>query len=247
MNITVFGATGQVGAQVVALLTAAGQDVTAASRGSGVDAVSGAGVDGALANAEVVVDVLNSPTMADDAALAFFTATAANLTAAAKRAGVGHYVLLSIVGVDQLEGGGYVRGKVVQENAVAASGVPYTIVRATQFHELTEVITGSLVVGDEARVPDALIQPIASADVAAVLARTATERPANGVMDLAGPEPMSFADMAALVLAAQGKNLRVVVDPAATYFGTPVHTASLVPRGDAERAPHRLSDWLGAR
>ncbi|MCV7432958.1 NAD(P)H-binding protein [Mycolicibacterium bacteremicum] len=244
-NITVVGATGQIGRQLVDALTAAGHHVTGASRHSGVDAALGTGLDEALAGADVVIDVLNSPTMDDDAALAFFTATSANVSGAAKKAGVGHYVLLSIVGVDGLQGGGYLRGKVLQENTVAASGVPYTIVRATQFHEFTEMIAGALVDGDQVHAPDALIQPIATADVTAVLARVATEAPLYGVHDVGGPEKMTFAALAAAVLPQQ--NLRIRTDPAATYFGTPVTETSLVTGAGAELAPTRLADWLGAR
>lgn len=246
-TITVFGATGLIGAQVVSSLTTAGHTVTSASRDSGVDAAVGTGLDEALAGADVLVDALNSPSLEDDAALAFFTATSANLTHAAKKAGVQHYVLLSIVGVDQLPSGGYLRAKVIQENTVAASGVPYTIVRATQFHEFTEMITGSLMVDGRVHAPDALIQPIASADVAAMVARVATESPANGVRDIAGPEPMSFAAMTETVLASQGKNTFAVVDPLQTYFGTPLQKTSLVPGADAELAATSLTDWLGAR
>lgn len=242
MKITVIGATGQIGRQVIPLLTAAGHHVTGASRGSGVDAAIGSGLDEALRDADAVLDVLNSPTMEDDAALAFFTATSSNLTVAAKKAGVRHYVLLSIVGVDALQGGGYLRGKVVQEKTVADSGLPYTIVRATQFHELTELIAGSLVAGGTVHAPDALIQPIASAEVAAVLARIATEPPADGVHDVGGPDMLTFAEMASLVL-----GLPAVVDPGATYFGTPVTERSLVAGDDAERGTIRLSDWLRAR
>ena len=244
-NITVVGATGQIGRQLVDALTVAGHHVTGASRHSGVDAALGTGLDEALAGADVVIDVLNSPTMDDDAALAFFTATSANVSGAAKKAGVGHYVLLSIVGVDGLQGGGYLRGKVLQENTVAASGVPYTIVRATQFHEFTEMIAGALVDGDQVHAPDALIQPIATADVTAVLARVATEAPLYGVHDVGGPEKMTFAALAAAVLPQQ--NLRIRTDPAATYFGTPVTETSLVTGAGAELAPTRLADWLGAR
>lgn len=247
MKITVVGATGQIGNQVIPLLTAAGHQVTAASRESGVDAAIGSGLDAALRDADAVLDVLNSPTVEDDAALAFFTATSSNLTVAAKRAGVRHYVLLSIVGVDALEGGGYLRGKVVQERTVAESGLPYTIVRATQFHELTESIASSLIVGGEVHAPDALIQPIAAAEVAAVLARICTEPPADGVHDLGGPDKLTFAEMATLVLRFQGDDLPAVVDPAATYFGTPITENSLVTGDDAERGTTRLSDWLGAR
>jgi uncharacterized protein YbjT (DUF2867 family) len=245
-QITVVGATGQIGRQVVHLLTAAGHQVTAASRASGVDAAIGSGLDAAVRGADVVVDVLNSPTMEDDAASAFFAATSANLTLAAKRAGVQHYLLLSIVGVgaDELTGGGYLRGKVSQEKTVTASGLPHTIVRATQFHEFTELIVGSLIVDDVVHAPDALIQPIASADVAAVIARIATATPVNGVHDLGGPDTMSFAELATLVLRKQGRDLPVVVDPSATYFGTPVTERSLVTADDAERGDTRLSDWL---
>jgi uncharacterized protein YbjT (DUF2867 family) len=242
MKITVVGATGQIGTQVIPLLTAAGHQLTAASRATGVDAAIGSGLDAALRDTDVVIDVLNSPTMEDDAALAFFTATSSNLTVAAKKAGVQHYVLLSIVGVDGLQGGGYLRGKVVQEKTVADSGLPYTIVRATQFHELTEQIAGSLVTGDEVHAPDALIQPIASAEAAAVLARIATEPPADGVHDVGGPDKLTFAEMASLVLGRPA-----VVDPTATYFGTPVTGNSLVTGDDAERGTTRLSEWLGAR
>jgi uncharacterized protein YbjT (DUF2867 family) len=244
MKITVVGATGQIGRQVIPLLTAAGHQVTAASRETGVDAAIGSGLDAALRDAEAVIDVLNSPTMEDDAALAFFTATSSNLTVAARKAGVQHYVLLSIVGVgvDGLNGGGYLRGKIVQEKTVAHSGLPYTIVRATQFHEFTELIAGSLIAGDEVRAPDALIQPIASAEVAAVLARVVTEPPADGVHEVGGPDKLTFAEMASLVLSRPA-----VVDPAATYFGTPVTQNSLVTGDDGERGTTRLSDWLGAR
>lgn len=247
-SITVIGATGQIGTRVVKLLTAAGHHVTAASRGNGVDAALGTGLDDTLAVADVLVDVLNSPTTEDDAALAFFAGTAANLTLAAKKAGVRHYVLLSIVGVDGVDGdSGYLHGKVVQERTVAASGLPFTIVRAAQFHELTEVITGSLIVDGAVHAPDALIQPIAAAEVAAVIARVATEPPINGVLDVAGPAPMSFADMAAAVLAAQGNDLSVVVDPSATYFGTPITATSLIPGTDAERGTIPLTDWLASK
>ena len=242
MRIVIAGATGQIGRQVTPLLNAAGHQVTAASRETGVDAAIGSGLDSALHGADVVIDVLNSPTMEDDAALAFFTATSSNLTVAAKNAGAQHYVLLSIVGVDGLQGGGYLRGKVVQENTVAASGLPYTIVRATQFHELTGQIAGSLIVGDEVHAPDALIQPIASAEVSAVLARIATEPPADGVHDVGGPDKLTFAEMATLVLGRPA-----IVDSTATYFGTPVTENSLVAGDDAERGSTRLADWLGTR
>jgi uncharacterized protein YbjT (DUF2867 family) len=247
MIITVMGATGQIGAQVVASLRAAGHHVNAASRSTGVDAVTGDGVAQAFDGAEVVVDVLNSPTMEPDAARDFFTATAATTTAEAAKAGVKHYVLLSIVGVDEIDTDGYLRGKRLQEQRIENSGVPYTIVRATQFHELTELIADSLVADGEVRAPDALIQPVAAAEVAAVVARVSTERPRDGVLEVGGPEKMTFADMARTVLAGQGRDLPVAVDPQATYFGVPVSRDSLVTGDGAELATTRLGEWLAAR
>jgi uncharacterized protein YbjT (DUF2867 family) len=247
MRITVIGATGQVGSTVVELLRADGHDVVAASRGTGADVLTGDGLADALAGARVLVDVVNSPSFDDDPVLKFFTASSANLTAAAREAGVGHYVALSIVGVDGLPDSGYMRAKVVQERTITESGLPYTIVRATQFHEFAEAITGSLLVGDEVHAPDALIQPIAAADVAAVVARVAAQAPADGIVNVGGPEKMPFADLARTVLAHQGADTVVSVDAAATYFGTPVKETSLVTGDGAELAPTRFADWLAAR
>lgn len=246
-KITVVGATGQIGSKVVELLTAAGHDVVGASRQSGADVLTGEGLDDALQGASVLVDVTNSPSFEDDPVMAFFTASSANLVAAAKKAGVRHYVALSIVGADGLPESGYMRAKVVQENTIIGSGLPYTIVRATQFHEFAEMITGSLVVGDEVHAPDARIQPIAAAEVSAVVARVAGEDPVNGVLDIGGPDKISFADLARAVLAKQGADKPVVVDAAATYFGTPVGQNSLVTGEDAELAPTRFEDWLDRR
>ena len=244
MKITVVGATGLIGTQVVELLSAAGHDVNAASRSSGVDAVSGDGVGAAFEGADVVVDVLNSPTLEPGPALAFFTAPATTLLADAKKADVRHYVVLSIVGVGSIEADGYLHGKHLQEQLVADSGVPYTIVRATQFHEFTGGITDSMIVDGEVRAPDALIQPVAAAEVAGVVARVATEAPRNDVLNFGGPEKMSFADLARAVFTAQDKDLPVTVDPQATYFGVPVQQNSLVTGDGAELGTTRLSEWL---
>lgn len=247
MKITVIGATGQIGRQVIPLLTAEGHDVTGASRQTGVDAAIGSGLDEALRDADVVIDVLNSPTMEDDAALAFFTATSSNLTVAAKRAGVRHYVLLSIVGVDGLLGGGYLRGKVVQEKTVAASGLPYTIVRATQFHEFAEMIVGSLLVDGAIHAPNARIQPIAAAEVAAEVAEVAQTAPVNGIVDIGGPEKMGFDQLARILIERRGDDTAIVVDPAATYFGTPVGQDSLVTGRGALIVETTFRDWLAAQ
>jgi uncharacterized protein YbjT (DUF2867 family) len=247
MRIAVIGASGLIGSKVVELLTAQGHDVVAASRGSGADVLTGDGLAEAVAGAQVLVDVVNSPSFEDDAVLAFFTASSANLVAAAKVAGVGHYVALSIVGVDGLPESGYLRAKVVQERTISESGLPYTIVRATQFHEFAEAITGTLQVADEVHAPDALIQPVAAADVSAEVARAATAEPINGIRDFGGPDKISFADMARAVLAAKGADTPVTIDVTATYFGTPVAQNSLVTGDGATLATTRFADWLAAR
>jgi uncharacterized protein YbjT (DUF2867 family) len=247
MRITVIGATGQVGSKVVQLLRAEGHDVVPASRETGADVLTGAGLTEALTGAQVLVDVVNSPSFDDDPVLKFFTASSANLVGAAKETGVGHYVALSIVGVDGLPDSGYMRAKVVQEKTIVESGLPYTIVRATQFQEFAEAIAGSLVVDGKVRAPDALIQPIAAADVSAAVAHAAVAEPVGGTVDVGGPDKMSFADMARAVLAHQGADTPVVVDPSATYFGTHVEQDSLVTGAGAALAPTRFADWLAAR
>jgi uncharacterized protein YbjT (DUF2867 family) len=246
MKITVIGATGLIGSKVVDLLEGDGHDVVAASRDSGADVLTGEGLADALTGADVLIDVTNSPSFDDDPVMDFFTRSSANLVAAADQSGVGHYVALSIVGVDGLPESGYMRAKVVQEKAIAESGLPYTIVRATQFDEFTTAIVGSLEAGDGVRAPDALIQPIAADDVAAEVARVAAGSPLNGVVNIGGPEKISFADLARTVLAKQGAVKTVVVDPQATYFGTPVHQNSLVTGDGAVLGTVRFADWLAA-
>ena len=245
-KIAVIGATGQVGAQVVRILTTSGHDVAAASRATGVDVVSGVGLDDVLSGATAVLDVTNAPTQEDGPAFDFFSQASENLAAAVKRAEVDHFVVLSIVGADRLDTKGYMRGKVVQEKAAEASGQPFTIVRATQFHELAAPITGSLINGDQVRAPDARIQPVASSEVAEVVARVAVSAPLNGILEVGGPEKMSFADLARLVLGQEGRDLPIILDPAATYFGIPVDRTSLVTGDGAELGSTRLADWLEA-
>jgi uncharacterized protein YbjT (DUF2867 family) len=228
MKITVIGASGLIGTKVVDLLTAEGHDVVAASRASGVDVLTGDGLAEALSGADALVDVVNSPSFEDDPVMEFFTKSTTNLVDAVQRAGVGHYVCLSIVGADQLPESGYMRAKVVQEKVITESGIPYTIVRATQFAEFTDAITASMTVGDEVRVPDALIQPVAAAKVAAEVARAAVAAPLGGVVNIGGPEKISFEQMARAVLADRGEDKTVVVDPQAHYFGTRLAERSLV-------------------
>jgi uncharacterized protein YbjT (DUF2867 family) len=228
MKITVIGASGLIGTKVVDLLAAEGHDVVAASRGSGVDVLTGEGLSEALSGADALVDVLNSPSFQDDPVMEFFKKSTTNLVVVAARAGVGHYTALSIVGVDGLPDSGYMRAKVVQEKIITESGLPYTIVRATQFAEFTDAITDSMADDDQVRVPDALIQPIAADDVAGVVARAAVADPLNGVVNIGGPQKISFEQLARDTLARRNDDTTVVVDPDAEYFGAKLAERSLV-------------------
>lgn len=247
MKITVFGASGLIGSQVTALLTAAGHDVVGASLRTGADVLTGAGLADALDGADALIDVTNSPSFEDEPVLAFFTASSTNLVQAARAAGVGHYVALSIVGTDGLPDSGYMRAKVAQERIITESGLPYSIVRATQFHEFAGAITDSLLSGGEIHAPAGRIQPIASADVAAEVAAVAQKPPLDGIVDIGGPDKIGFADMARAVVAQRGTGVPVVVDPAATYFGTAVGQDSLVTGPGAVLAPTRFTDWLATQ
>ena len=228
MRIAVIGASGLIGRKVVDLLKAEGHEVVSASRESGVDVLTGDGLDGALAGTNVLVDVVNSPSFDDDPVMHFFTTSTSNLVRAANAAGVGHYVALSIVGLNELPESGYLRAKVAQEKAIIGSGLPYTIVRATQFQEFAEAIIASLTEGSTVRVPDALIQPIAADDVAAAVARAAVSEPLNATTDIGGPQKVSFQDLARTVLARHGDDKTVEVDSHAKYFGTRLDQNSLV-------------------
>lgn len=244
MKITVMGASGQIGRKVVALLEAAGHEAVAASRESGADVLTGAGLVEALTGADVLVDVVNSPNFDDDPVLDFFTKSTTNQVAAAREAGVGHYVALSIVNCDGLPDSGYMRAKVAQEKIITESGLPYTIVRATQFAEFADAITASMTVDGEVRVPEGLIQPIVGSEVAAEVARAAQAAPVNATIDIGGPDKMTFAQLATQALAHRGESLPIVVDPAAVYFGTKVGDTGLVTGAGAKLGSIRLADWL---
>lgn len=228
MKIVVIGGAGVLGSKVVQRLREGGHEAVPASPRTGVNSVTGEGLPDALAGADVVVDVANAPSFDDDPVMEFFTTSTTNLLAAASGAGVGHYVAVSIVGCDQLPDSGYMRAKVAQEQLIEQAALPYTIVRATQFAEFTDAITASLTVGDEVRVPNALIQPVATQDLADEVARVAEAAPVNSIVNVGGPEKISFEQMAREVLARQGDSKTVVVDPQATYFGAALSTDSLV-------------------
>src|SRR5436190_3883331 len=190
MKIVVIGGSGLIGKKVVMNLRKHGHEVVAASPSTGVNTVTGEGLSRALARARVVVDVSNAPSWEDDAVLAFFETSGRNLLAAEAAAGVAHHVILSVVGTDRLLASGYFRAKLAQENLIKASSIPYTIVRATQFFEFVGGIAQSATEGQTVRLPPALMQPIVSDDVAAVMADAALAEPLNGTVDLAGPEPI---------------------------------------------------------
>jgi uncharacterized protein YbjT (DUF2867 family) len=222
------GASGLIGTKLVELLAKEGEEPVAASRRSGADVITGAGLDKALRGAQVLVDVTNSPSFDNGAVMDFFLTSTTNLVAAARAARVKHYVALSIVGADGLPDSGYLRAKAAQERIIVSSGLPYTIVRATQFHEFADGIVDSMIDGDDVRVPDALIQPIAADEVAAFLAEVAVDPPRNHIIDIGGPEKISFAKLARQVLGKRHDDLHLVVDPQARYFGTRLRKTSLV-------------------
>jgi uncharacterized protein YbjT (DUF2867 family) len=229
MKITVVGASGLIGTKVVDVLRSQDHEVVAASRSTGLDVLTGDGLADALAGSDALIDVTNSPSFEADAVMDFFTRSATNIAAAAKAAGVGHYVVLSIVGVDGLPDSPYMRAKVAQEKVLTESGIPYSIVRATQFTEFTDAIVESLTVGNEVRVPDALIQPIPADDVAAAVARAATAEPLNGIVNVGGPVKITLERIARDVLVRKDDaTTSVVVDADARYFGARLSTNSLV-------------------
>lgn len=253
MKIVVIGGTGLIGSGVVATLAAQGHDAVAAAPSTGVNTLTGEGLKEVLPGADVLVDVSNSPSFADDDVMDFFLTSTANLTEAAKEAGVGHYVALSIVGTDRSPDIGYYRAKVAQESAIRAAGLPHTIVRATQFFEFIGALADGATQGDTTVLSDVLMQPIAAADVSAALAEVAVSDPANGVIELAGPEPLRLDELARRLLAARGDARTVVTDPDAGYYGGTVDDRSLTPGNDPAISDHRFgtteySRWLeGAR
>src|SRR5947208_13361699 len=247
MKIVVIGGSGLIGKKVVANLRRHGHEVVAASPSSGVNTVTGEGLAQAVAGAQVVVDVANAPSWEDSAVLAFFETSGRNLLAAEAAAGVGHHVALSVVGTDRLLASGYFRAKMAQENLIKAASIPYTIARATQFFEFVGGIAQSATQGQTVRLPPALMQPIASDDVAAVVADAALAEPLNGTFDLAGPEPIRQDDLVRQFLNAIGDARTVITDPRALYYGIAVNDQSLTPGDHPRLGPTRFNDWLSSR
>ena len=243
MKIVVIGGTGLIGSKTVPILHQGGHEVVAASPKSGVNTITGAGLKGALAGAHVVIDLANSPSFEDKAVLEFFETSGRNLHPAEAAAGVRHHVALSIVGTDRTDNG-YFRAKVAQEKLIKTSGIPYTIIRATQFLEFLGGIADSSTDGNTVRLPPCLFQPIAADDVAAIVADVALAAPRNGIVEIAGPERAPFNEIVAGYLKAVGDARQVVRDPEARYFGGPVEERSLVPLGEARLGRIGLDEWL---
>lgn len=247
MKIVVIGGSGLIGSKVVQTLRDAGHDAVSASPRSGVDASTGRGLAEALAGANVVVDVSNSPSFEDAAVLAFFESSSRNLARVEREAGVRHHVALSIVGIERHPDSGYFRAKLAQEAIIKAAGVPYTIIRATQFCEFLDAIAGSATVDGKVRLPSAGFQPIAAADVSAIVAEVALAAPIDGTIEIAGPERLPFCELMAGYLKAIGDPREVVRDPQARYFGALLEEGSLVPAGAARLGTTDLAEWLRSR
>jgi len=243
MNIVVIGGTGLIGSKTVAILRQGGHEVVAASPQSGVNTITGEGLKEAMTGTQVVIDLANSPSFEDKAVLEFFQTSGRNLLAAEAAAGVRHHVALSIVATDRTDNG-YFRAKVVQEKLVVASGIPYTIVRSTQFMEFLGGIADSSADGNKVRLPPILFQPIAADDVAVSVAEIALAAPRNGVVEIAGPEGAPFNEIVARYLKAIGDLREVVPDPEARYWGGRVEERSLVPLGEARLGRIGLDEWL---
>jgi uncharacterized protein YbjT (DUF2867 family) len=245
MKIIVIGGTGLIGKKLVNKLTAKGHEVIAASPSSGVNTLTGEGLAEAFEGALTVVDVSNSPSFEETAVLNFFETSTRNIVAAEKVAGVAHYVALSVVGADRLASGGYMRAKIAQESLIKASGVPFTILRATQFFEFLGAIADTATQGNTIRLPSALMQPLSADDVAAALADVVVGKPANDIVEVAGPERLPMADFARKVLSARHDPRNVIADSSATYFGYTIDDNSLNPgTNNPHIASTRLDDWL---
>jgi uncharacterized protein YbjT (DUF2867 family) len=244
IKIVVIGGTGLIGKRVVDDLRQGGYEVVSAAPSSGVNTITGEGLNEALKGAQVVIDVANAPSWEDKAVLEFFETSGRNLLAAEAAAGVKHHVALSVVGTDRALASGYFRAKMAQEKLIEASKIPYTIVRATQFFEFAKFIADYATEGGTIRVPSAMMQPIAADDVATALADVALDEPINDMVEIAGPDKIRQDELVRQFLNATGDARKVVTDPNARYYGLEVNDQSLVPGPNARLGPMHFSDWL---
>ena len=244
MKIVVIGGTGRIGSNVIKNLRERGHDAVAADLNTGVNTITGEGLAEALVGAQVVVDVSNAPMWDDAAVMDFFQTSSRNLLAAETAAGAQHHVALSVVGADRLPESGYLRAKVAQEDAIKAGGIPYTILRATQFFEFLGRIADSGSTDDAIHLAPVFIQPESASDVAATLADLAVNEPVNGIVELGGPEQFRLDELARRVLSAENDERLVEADVHARYFGAELGEHSLTPGSNARIAPTRFEDWL---
>jgi uncharacterized protein YbjT (DUF2867 family) len=245
MKIVIIGGTGLIGSKLAVALRSRGHEIIAASPNTGVNTITGVGLAEALAGAEVVVDVANSPSFEDRAVLEFFETSGRNLLAAEKAAGVRHHVALSVVGTERLQGSGYFRGKMAQEKLIKASKTPYTIVRSTQFFEFMGGIVKSAETSEAIHLSTALMQPIASDDVVSALADVTVSAPLGGTVEIAGPERVRMSDIVQRYLKATNDSRTVVAHPKAPYFGVELDDKSLIPAEGARIGTIRFESWLG--
>jgi uncharacterized protein YbjT (DUF2867 family) len=244
MKIVVIGGSGLIGSKLVPKLREQGHEAVAASPNSGVNAITGEGLAEALKGASVVVDVSNAPAWEDAAVMQFFETSTRNLLAYEAAAGVGHHVALSVVGSERMLESGYFRAKIVQENLIKGSAIPYSIVRATQFFEFVKGIADFSTDGNKVRLPSALIQPMASDDVATAVGRVATGAPVNGMVEVGGPEKFPLDELVRQALAAWKDPREVVADAHARYYGVQLSDSTLVPADSAQRGETRFETWL---
>jgi uncharacterized protein YbjT (DUF2867 family) len=244
MKIVVIGGTGLIGSKLVSMLRQQGHEVLAASPASGVNTMTGEGLAEALAGAQVVVDVTNSPSFEANAVMEFFETSTRNILKAEATAGVGHHVALSVVGTERLSESGYFRGKIAQEKLIRESSMPYSIVHATQFFEFIKGIADGATVGNTVRLAPVLIQPMAAEDVASALDRISVGSPVNGVVEVAGPQQFRLDELIRLWLSERHDPREVIADPQARYFGAILGERTLLPGNDARLAETRLEDWL---
>jgi uncharacterized protein YbjT (DUF2867 family) len=245
MKIVVIGGTGLIGSQVVARLQAQGHEAIAAAPSTGVDILSGDGLDAAMAAADVVVDLSNSPSFEDAAVMDFFRTAGRNVLGAEARAGVGHHLALSVVGTEKLADSGYFRAKQAQEQLIRESGIPYTIVHSTQFFEFLPKIIQAADDDGTVRLSPALVQPIASEEVAESVARLALEKPANGIVEIAGPVAEPLTGLARRFMSLTEDPREVVADVHARYFGAELATDTLIPASSAWRGQVNFERWMG--
>ena len=244
MKIVVIGGTGLIGSKLVTKLREHGHDAVPAAPNTGVNTLTGEGLADVLQGAAVLVDVSNSPSFADEAVLEFFQTSTTNLVKHAVEEGIGHYVALSVVGTDRMQVSGYFRAKALQESMIRESGVPYSIVHATQFFEFIKAIADFSTVGGKVRLPSAPIQPMAADDVAAGVGRVAVGEPLNGIREIGGPEQFRLDDLVRKGLAAKGDAREVVTDEQAPYSGVALDERTLVPGQGAQLGQITFDEWL---